>query len=223
MIILNTLPSSYHQLVSTIVHYIKTKDFMLSLIGQSILQENSLRKATQSHGSANLASRIGEPAHAEAHQTTVIWNAPTNVKCSKCRKTNHTTDHCWLLIKKPPFKPSGNSQPQKRQPYAKKQKADAYQLHHKLKNKKKGKGKAGAHFADLELAHLASIIETSEDEAIEANIADTEEDTIQFSNLFASSPLDHDQPHHHKSITDITNSFQVEITEVNIEEPIFET
>ena len=122
MIMLNVLPSSYHQLVSTIAHSTKTKDVMLSLIRQSILQKNTLRKATQSYRSADLASRIGEPAHAEAHQTTVIQNAPTNVKCSKCGKTNHTTDCCWLLIKKPLFKPSGNSQLQKRQPYTKKQK-----------------------------------------------------------------------------------------------------
>ena len=106
MIMLNVLPSSYHQLVSSIVHSTKTKDFILSLIRQSILQENSLRKATWSHGSANLASRIGEPAYAEAHWTTMIWSAPTNVKCSKYGKTNHTTDHCWFLTREPPFKPS---------------------------------------------------------------------------------------------------------------------
>ena len=94
MTMLNALPSSYHQLVSTIVHFIKTEDFMSTLIRQSILQENSLRKATQFHGSASLASRIGEPAYVKAHQTTIIWNAPTNVKCSKCGKTNHTTDCC---------------------------------------------------------------------------------------------------------------------------------
>ena len=33
MIMLNALPSSYHQLVSTITHSTKTEDFMLSLIG----------------------------------------------------------------------------------------------------------------------------------------------------------------------------------------------
>ena len=224
MIMLNTISSFYHQLVSTIVHSTKTEDFMPSLIGQSILQEKSLKKATQSHGSANLASRIWEPAHVKAQWTTVIQNTSTNVKCSKCGKTNHTTDCCWLLTKKPPFKPSGSSQPQKRQPYAKKQKADAYLLHHKLKNKKKGKGKAGVHVANLKLAHLVSIIEISEDESTEANLADTEEEeTVQFSNLFAFSSLNHDKPHHHKSITDIANSFQVEITEVDSEEPIFET
>ena len=33
MIMLNSLPSSYHQLVSTIVHSTRTKDFVPSLIG----------------------------------------------------------------------------------------------------------------------------------------------------------------------------------------------
>ena len=155
MVMLNTLPSSYHQLVSTIVHSTRTKDFLPSFIGKSILQENSLRKATWSHGSANVASRIGEPAHAEAYQTSVIWDAPTNMRCTKCNKTNHTTEWCWFNIKKPQSKPSGSAPFQKKQPYVKKQKAKAYELHHKLKRKKKGKGKAGVHFADLELAHLA--------------------------------------------------------------------
>ena len=224
MIMFNVLSSSYHQLASTIVHSTKTEDFISSLITQSILQETSLRKATWSQRSANLASRIGEPAHAEAHRTTVIWNVLTNVKCSKCGKTNHTTDCCWLLTKKPPFKPSGNSQPQKRQPYAKKQKADTYQLQYKFKSKKKGKGKAGVHFADLELGHLVRIIKISEDEAIEANLAAIEEEeTMQFSNLFASSSLDHEEPHHHESIMNITNSLQVEIVEEDTEEPVFET
>ena len=72
MIMLNALPSSYHQLVSTIVHSINSEDFMQSLIRYSILQENSLRKATWSHGYASLASRIEEPAHAEAHWATMI-------------------------------------------------------------------------------------------------------------------------------------------------------
>ena len=96
-----------------------------------------MRKSTWSHGPTSLASRIEEPAHAETHWTTVIWNAPTNVKCSKCGKTNHTTDHCWLLTKKPPSKPSGNSQPQKRQPYAKKQKADAINFVISLRTRRK--------------------------------------------------------------------------------------
>ena len=37
MIMLNALPSSYHQLVSTIVHSTKSEDFVPSLIKQSIL------------------------------------------------------------------------------------------------------------------------------------------------------------------------------------------
>ena len=141
----------------------------------------------------------------------MIWNAPSNVKCSKCRKTNHTTDHYWLLTKKPPFKPSGNHQPQKRQSDAKKQKANVYKLHHELKNKKKGKSKTCTYFTNLELAHFVSIIKLSE------------EDTMEYSNLHTSSSLDHDEPNYHESITDIVNSFQVEITEEDIEEPVFET
>ena len=46
---------------------------------------------------------------------------------------------------------------------------------------------------------------------------------MQFSNLFTSSSLDHNKPHHHKSIMDITNSLQVEVTKVDTEKPIFET
>ena len=106
----------------------------------------------------------------------------------------------------------------------KKQKANAYELHHTLKNKKRGKSKAGAHFADLELAYLESIIELSEVESIDAHLTDTEqEDIMEHSNLHTSSFLDCDKPHHHESITDIANSLQVEITEEDIEEPVFET
>ena len=69
-----------------------------------------------------------------------------------------------------------------------------------------------------------SIIEISEDESTDVNLADTEEDdTIQFSNLFTFSSLDHDEPHQHESITDIANSLQVNITEVDTEEHVFET
>ena len=139
-------------------------------------------------------------------------------------KDNHTTDCCWLLTKKPLFKSFGNHQPQKRQSYAKKQKANTYELHHKFKNKKKGKGKVGVHFTDLELAHLASIIKPSEDGSIDTNFTDAEaEDAMGYSNLHASSSLNHELPDHHESITDITNFLQVEITEEDTEEPVFET
>ena len=151
MIMFNTtvyISSSYNQLVSTIVHSTKIKDFISSLIGWSILQDNLLRKATWSHGSANLVSRIEEPTDTKALQTVVIWNAPSNVKCSKCRKTNHTTNCCWLLTKKPQFKPFWNHQPQKRQAYTKKQKANIYKIYHKLKDKKKDKSKTCAYFAN---------------------------------------------------------------------------
>ena len=80
------------------------------------------------------------------------------------------------------------------------------------------------HFADLKLAHPASIIEILEDESTEVNLADTEEEeTMQFSNLFTSSSLDHDELYYHESIADIANSLQVQITEVDTEEPVFET
>ena len=72
------------------------------------------------------------------------------------------------------------------------------------------------HFANLKLAHLVSIIEIPEDESLAVNLTDTEEeDIIQFSNLFVFSSLDHNELHYRKSITDITNSLQVEMTEVD--------
>ena len=234
---LNALPSSYHQLVSTIVHSTKTEDFLPSLIGRSILQETSLRKATRSHGSVNLASRIGEPAHAEAHRTSVIRNAPTNMKCTKCNKTNHTTERCWFNNKKPQSKPSGSVPFQKKQPYAKKQKAKAYELCHKLKGKKKGKGKAHVHFADLEmedsvhfanlqLAHLAQIIKLSDNESTdhEKNSADQYNDvTMDCSDLVDSSFLEGNNKDQPETIADIAASLPTIRLPDNYEEPIFDT
>ena len=237
---LNALPSSYHQLVSTIAHSTKTEDFLPSLIGRSILQENYLRKATWSHRSVNLASRIGEPAHAEVYRASVIQNAPTNMKCTKCNKTNHTMEQCWFNNKKPQSKPSGSIPFQKKQCYAKKQKAKAYEFHHKLKGKKKGKGKAhvhfadleieeGVHFADLQLAHLAQIIELSDDESAdhERDQADQQANdldvTMDYSNLVESSYLKNSEEHQLETITDIAASLPTIRLPDNYEEPIFKT
>ena len=226
---LNALSSSYHQLVSTIVHSTETEDFLPSLIGRSILQENSLRKATWSHGSANLASKIGEPAHAEAYRTSMIRNASTNMKCTKCNKTNHTTERCWFNNKKPQSKPSESVPFQKKQPYAKKQKAKAYALHHKLKGKKKGKSKAHVHFADLQLAHLAQIVELSDGDSTdhEKDSADQQVNnsdvTMDYHDLVESSYLENSDEHQLETITDIAASMPTIRLSDNYEEPIFET
>ena len=187
-----------------------------------------------------MASRIGEPAHAEAYKTSVIQNAPTNMKCTKCNKTNHTTERCWFNNKKPQSKSSGSVPFQKKQPYVKKQKAKAYELRHKLKGKKKGKGKAHVHFADLEmedsvhftdlqLAHLAQIVELSDEESTDhkknsANQDDNNSDiSMDCTDLVDSSLFKGSDEYQPETIADIAASLPTIKLPDNYEELIFET
>ncbi|KAF8546551.1 hypothetical protein OG21DRAFT_1527757 [Imleria badia] len=110
MILLNSLLSSYHSLISTIVQTTTAAQFTLDNIIPKIVSEGQLRHTSQSNcqGPAHRMTAIQHELVAAANRTSTIQHTPSKPTCSHCGKS-HASDSCWQVYGRPR---QSNSQPQ---------------------------------------------------------------------------------------------------------------